>query len=98
MSQNNTLPSHVANGKEVGFNGSTLRGSPTALGIRSTLNIDFSWTLAGFFMAPIDSIQFHMVSYCSAIKQPVFAIIVDTLRGKLDQLGSSNLQDIFIGR
>ena len=69
-SQNKRLPSHAANKKEGGLNG-TLRGSPSALGIWSILKVYFSWILAGFLVAMCDSIQFHMVSYCSAIKYEV---------------------------
>ena len=38
------------------------------LRLRPTLNVYLSWTLAGCLRPPEISIQFHMVSYCSAIK------------------------------
>ena len=43
-------------------------------GIRPVLNIHFSWTLAICLWPPEkgESVQFHMVSYCSAIKYTLF--------------------------
>ena len=61
-------PSHAANEKRRKIGGSTLQGSPIVQGSANTkylFFLDVGWMPSAFR----DGIQFHMVSYCSTIKE-----------------------------
>ena len=61
------LPSHTANEEEGGLSSTSLQGSPSCEALASTKRL-FFLDIGRMPAASRDSIQFHMVSCCSAIK------------------------------